>query len=119
MIAFFIFAICNPDNAGKVHEAIQEELARLLKDGITQEELDAAKAGYLQEQQVNRTDDRALMAILEAYAFIGRDMKYIAAVEEKIGQLTVDDVNAAIRKHIDPKRLYIVSAGDFEKLEAK
>ncbi len=116
---FFIFAICNPDNAGKVHEAIQEELARLLKDGITQEELDAAKAGYLQEQQVNRTDDRALMAILEAYAFIGRDMKYIAAVEEKISALTVDDVNATIRKHIDPKRLYIVSAGDFEKLEAK
>ncbi len=116
---FFIFAISNPDNAGKVHDAIQEELARLVKDGITQEELDAAKAGYLQEQQVTRTDDRALMAILEAYAFIGRDMKYVAGVEEKISALTVNDVNSAIRKHIDPKRLYIVSAGDFEKLEAK
>ena len=116
---FFIFAISNPDNAGKVHDAILEELARLVKDGITQEELDAAKAGYLQEQQVTRTDDRALMAILEAYAFIGRDMKYVAGVEEKISALTVDDVNSAIRRHIDPKRLYIVSAGDFEKLEAK
>ena len=29
------------------------------------------------------------------------------------------DVNAALRKHIKPERLYIVSAGDFAKVKAK
>ena len=110
---FFLFAISNPANAPKVHDAIQDELQKLIRDGITQEELDAAKAGYLQEQQVQRTEDRAIATTLESYAFIGRDMKYVADFEEKISKLTVDDVNTAIRKHIDPKRLYIVSAGDF------
>ena len=30
-------------------------------------------------------------------------------------ELTVQDVNAALRRHIDPDRLYIALAGDIEK----
>jgi zinc protease len=116
---FFLFAISNPDNAPKVHVAIQEELAKLLEKGITAEELEAAKAGYLQEQQVQRTEDRAIVQMLEAYAFIGRDMKFVADFEEKISKLTVEDVNAALKKHIDPKRLFIVQAGDFKENASK
>ena len=40
-----IGAICNPANIGKVETAVQEELERLLKDGITADELDKAKQG--------------------------------------------------------------------------
>jgi zinc protease len=116
---FFLFAISNPENAGKVHDAIQDELQRLIKDGITQEELDAAKGGYLQEQQVNRTEDRAIAQMLETYAFIGRDMKYVDAFEDRISRLTVEDVNAALRKHLDPKRLFVVTAGDFREKDQK
>jgi len=111
--SFYIFAISNPENAPKVHDAIQEELQRLIKDGITQDELDAAKTGFLQQQQVQRSEDRSLAQMLEAYAFIGRDMTYVANFERQISQLTVDDINAAVRKHIVPARLFIVSAGDF------
>jgi zinc protease len=111
----FIFAISNPENVPKVQAAIQEELQRLLKDGITAEELKAAQDGYLQEQQVQRTEDRALVSMLEAYAFIGRDLKFVASFEDSVAKLTVDDVNTALRKHIDPARLYIVRAGDFAK----
>lgn len=116
---FFLFAISNPDNAPKVHEAIQDELKRLLENGITTEELDAAKAGYLQEQQVQRTEDRAIVQMLEVYAFIGRDMKFVSEFEDRISKLTIEEVNAALRKHIDPNRLFIVQAGDFKAEESK
>ena len=116
---FFLFAISNPDNAPKVHVAIQEELARLLEKGITAEELEAAKAGYLQEQQVQRTEDRAIVQMLEVYAFIGRDMKFVGEFEDKISKLTVEEVNAALKKHIDPKRLFIVQAGDLKEEASK
>jgi zinc protease len=116
---FFLFAISNPDNAPKVHEAIQDELKRLLNDGITAEELEAAKAGYLQEQQVQRTEDRAIAQTLEAYAFIGRDMNFVAEYEDKISKLTIEEVNAALKKHIDPQRLFIVQAGDFKAEQPK
>ncbi len=116
---FFLFAISNPDNAPKVHEAIQDELKKLLENGITAEELEAAKAGYLQEQQVQRTEDRAIVQTLESYAFIGRDMKFVAEFEDKISKLSVEEVNAALKKHIDPQRLFIVQAGDFKAEEQK
>lgn len=116
---FFLFAISNPDNAPRVHEAIQEELKRLLNDGITAEELEAAKAGYLQEQQVQRTEDRAIAQTLEAYAFIGRDMNFVAEYEDKVSRLTIEEVNAALKKHIDPQRLFIVQAGDFKAEPSK
>ena len=112
---FFIFAICNPENSVRVHEAIHEELRKLLDSGITEKELTDAKNGYLQEQQVRRTTDRSLATMLEAWRFIGRDMKYVADFEEKIQQLTGREVHEALRRHIVPERLYIVSAGDFDK----
>ena len=52
-----INAICNPANIEKVNKAIAEELAKLLADGVTPEELARAKQGYLQQQQVARTSD--------------------------------------------------------------
>ncbi len=112
--SFYIFAISNPENATKLHEAIQEELKRLVDSGITQEELDRAKEGYLQSQQVARTEEMSLISLLEAYSFIGRDMKYVADYESKVRNLTVEDVNAAVKTHIKPERLFIVSAGDFK-----
>ena len=66
-----------------------------------------------------RTDENSLIPQLEAYAFIGRDMKYVADFESKIRNLTVEDVNTALRKHLKPERLFIVSAGDFESVASE
>lgn len=112
--AFYIFAISNPANAGKLHTAIQDELQRIIRDGITEDELKAAKEGYLNEQEVSRSSDSALASMLLAYAYLDRSMAFVAEQEEQIADLTVDQVNAAIRTWLKPERLYIVSAGDFE-----
>lgn len=117
--AFFIFAISNPQNVRKVDVAIREELARLLKDGITEEELVAAKSGYLQEQQVQRSNEVPLAGMLEVYAFVGRDMLFAERADEQIRKLTVEQVNAALRKHLKPERLYVVMAGDIEETPGK
>jgi zinc protease len=117
--AFLIFAISNPDNAAKVSAAVQEELQRLLRDGITAAELEAAKSGYLQEQQVARSSDAQLAALLEAYAFIKREMSFLERQEQAIRQLSVDDVNTALRKHLQPERLFVVQAGDFPATPTK
>lgn len=111
---FYIFAISNPANALRVREVIQEELQRLIRDGVTAEELAAAKDGYLSEQEVARSSDSQLASTLLAYAYLDRSMTFLADQEDAIRALTVDDVNAAIRRYLDPERLYIVSAGDFE-----
>ncbi len=50
-----IMAIYNPANLAKVVSGVDEEVARLLRDGVTQEELKRAKDGYLRQLEVSRT----------------------------------------------------------------
>ncbi|MEO1984318.1 MAG: pitrilysin family protein, partial [Fuerstiella sp.] len=116
---FYIFAIVNPVNADKLHGVIREELDKLLQDGITDDELREQKAGLLQRQELSRTSDGSLASLMGTHAQTGRTMQFTADFEKKLGGLTVDDVNAALRKHIQPDRLYIVMAGDFEKAKAE
>ncbi len=113
--AFSIFAITNPGKRDRVVEVIDEELKKMADKGVTQEELDRAKEGYLQNEQLSRTDDRSLAALLSSAAFAGRTLSYDAEFEKRIAQLTIKDVNEAFRKHIDLSRLLIVTAGDFAK----
>ena len=49
---------------------------------------------------------------------VGRTMKYYADLEKQVAGLTPDAVIAAVRRRIDPKRFYVVTAGDFNKTEA-
>ncbi len=110
-----LYAITNPTNIDKVIKAINEELSRLLKDGITQEELAAAQQGYLQSQEVSRTEDPHLAAILEDTLYANRTMEYYAAQDAAIRQLTPEAVVETLRKHLDPGKLFIAVAGDFAK----
>jgi zinc protease len=95
-------------------EDVQEELDRLLRDGVTQEELDNARQGYLQARKVSRSTDTALAGQLTTLRYEGRTMARQAELEKKIEALTPEQIAAALRKHIDPKKLVIVTAGDFE-----
>jgi zinc protease len=109
-----ISAICNPQNIGRVEKCAQEELERLLRDGVTKDELENAKQGYLQAIKVGRASDPALAGTLTNLRHLGRTMAFEADVEKKISSLTLEQVNTALRKYIDPKKLVIVTAGDFE-----
>jgi zinc protease len=113
--AWTAYAIAAPQNVAKVESAFREELARAVKDGFTQKELDAAKSGILQIRAQNRSQDRALAGAWAANLFLGRTFQFSKDFEDKVKALTVDDVNAALRKHIDPAKVTVVKAGDFSK----
>jgi zinc protease len=108
-------AIYNPKNVGKVVSDVDEELERFVRDGVSSDELEKAKTGYLQRQQNMRTNDIAIAGALASNLFVGRTMQFEADMEQRIKELTAEAVNATIRKHIDPKRFSVVTAGDFKK----
>jgi zinc protease len=112
--SLLVLAIYNPLNRAKVVAGVDEELARILRDGVTADELKRAKDGYLKQMEVMRTSDNLLASSLAENLFVGRTMQFEADVEAKIKGLTVNDVNKVLRKHIDPKRLSVVTAGAFK-----
>ncbi|HEY7546452.1 MAG TPA: pitrilysin family protein, partial [Blastocatellia bacterium] len=115
---FNAFAIYAPQNAEKLEAAFKEEIARMLKDGFTAEEVAAAKSGYLQSRQVGRAQDGGLARSLAAYLFINRTLAWDEEFEKKIAALTPEQINAAMRRWIDPAKITIIKAGDFAKAKA-
>ena len=115
-IGFFIsFAMYNPDNLDRLDKAYKEEIGSILKDGVTVEELKEAKSGYLQSAQVARSDDARLVTLLNSHLFLNRTMARNTNLEKQITDLTVDQVNKALVKYIQPEKFIYVKAGDFDK----
>lgn len=113
-----LFAITNPENRDRLTSVINEELQLLLTNGISAAELSAAKQGFLQGEQLSRTQDGNLASILASTLFVDRNMGYYATFERRVSELTTEAVNAALRQHINPNRLIVITAGDFRNAAA-
>ena len=107
-----ISAITNPNNQTKLEKAISEELNRWIEEGITEEELKRAQQGYLQGQQLQRSNDRVLTGLIGSTLFAGRTLDYYADLEKAIGRLYPEAVNETVRKRISSNKLIQVFAGD-------
>ena len=110
------YAIAAPQNIGKVEVAFKEEVAKALKDGFTTVELAAAKSGALQQRLQQRAQDDALAGALSNNSYLGRSFVWSKQFEDKIAALKPEDVQAAMRKFIDPNKITFVKAGDFAKV---
>ena len=110
-----VYAISNPANMSRTSVVIGEELERLVAEGIPPEELASAKQGWLQEQQVARSNDLMLANELSNNLQAGRTMQAQADLESRIAQLKPEVVIQTMKRRLDWKKLFIVTAGDFEK----
>jgi zinc protease len=112
---FTVNAITNPVNIDRVEKAMFEELNLFLNEGPSLEELVDAQKAYLEAQKVSRTGDAGLAGQIVTNLNLGRSFAQAKAVERQIAELTPEQVRAAFRKHIDPKKLTVIRAGDFKK----
>jgi zinc protease len=116
--AFTTFAIYAPQNAAKLETAFKEEVDKAVKEGFTPAEVAEAKKGLLESRKLGRAQDAGLSRTLAAELFTNRTLAWDAAMDKKISDLTPEQVNAAIKKWIDPSKITIVKAGDFAKSAA-
>ena len=104
----------NPANIDKVTAAVKDELERFLKDGPTEKEVADAKQAFVEAQKVGRTADGAIAGQIVSNLNTGRTFAFAADQEKAILALTPAKVADAFRKHIDPSKLVILRAGDFQ-----
>jgi zinc protease len=114
MARFGAYAISNPKNAPKVEASFRDELAQTLAGGFTQQELDAAKKAIREEREVSRSQDGTLLRLIAGREDAGRTLAWDEQMDAKLDALTLDQVNAAFRRHIDAAALSIAKAGDFK-----
>ena len=107
-------AIFAPQNRARVQSDFDEELARFVKDGITPAELTEARQAILAERATARTSDATVASNWIFKLDQGRTWAWSAEQDAKLNALTVDQVNAAIRKWIAPARINWAVAGTFD-----
>ncbi len=107
-------AIFAPQNLSKVEAAVQQEIDGLRRDGFSAAELGDGKRGLLGFRRLNRAQDAAIAAQLANNLYLGRTFLKSAEIDRALEALTLDQVNAAARRYLDPQRLVIGVAGDFK-----
>ncbi|MEO6278852.1 pitrilysin family protein [Roseateles sp.] len=112
--SFAIQASYAPDKRERVIAVVQEEVARMAADGVTAAELARAKKDILEGRKQGRADPGALAGGLTSLAERGETWAAAQKRDEALAAVTVEQANAAWRKHIDAKNFIISTAGDFK-----
>ena len=105
------YAIFAPENADKVRDAFFEEIQKVLDDGFTQEELNAAIGGWLDSQKRSRASDSTVRGMIQSNLRWGRTMDFYTELENAVASLTLKEVNSVFRQYIDPDKISFVRAG--------
>ena len=108
-------AIFAPQNQAKVEAAFKEEVARALKDGFTAQELSEGQRGLLNFRRLSRAQDATLARALASNLYLDRSFAKAAQVDAALGALTLQQVNAALKKYIKPDAFASAFAGEFGK----
>jgi len=112
---FAVQAISAPENILKVEAAFNDEVAKLLKDGFGEEEVAAAKRTYMDDRTLSRSQDATLSRLLARNAQFGWTMAREADLDKKVQALTTAQINATVKKYLNPAEISYFKAGDFKK----
>lgn len=113
---FGVSAIYAPQNRLRIEAAVREEITKALEQGFTDAEVERAKRALLEARRVARSQDSTLAGRLAGYLFVDRTMQWDIALEQRISQLTSEQIRAALRRHLRPEAISLVRAGDFERV---
>lgn len=107
------YAISAPQNTEKVEAAFKEEMTKVFNDGVTNEELTSAIDSLLDEAKVSRSDNQTLARSVRDLLFENSSIENEIEFQKKLRNVTVDQVNAVIKKYLSTDDMTIIKAGDF------
>lgn len=106
-----IIAGTAPENTEKVIASTKKTIRELLDKGVSEKEFADTKANILNSLLVHLEDPGQQIDLLSKIEYHGLGKDYLKRLIDAYESLTIDDVNAAGRKYIDPDRMKIVTAG--------
>ena len=108
-----VYAIFNPAYKNRLDSALRDVVGKALQSGFTQDELNKAVTSWLEQRKTWLGDDQNLSWRLSNYMTDGKDLNYYSDYENKAKSLSLEQVNAALRKYISVDKLTLIYAGDF------
>jgi zinc protease len=111
---WYIAVSVNPGNVERAIGSALGVLREYVEHGIRPAELDDEKSSAVGSFKVSLSTNAGLARALWNAEFYRLGLDYVERYPELIGRVTVEEVNAAIRKYFRPERLTVVIAGDLD-----
>jgi len=105
----------SPANVDRAVASIDEELTRLVQDGVTAKELDDSRRYLIGSMPRALETNAAIATFLQNAEFFGLGTDYDLRMPELLRAVTLDDVNTVARRVIDPARAAVVIAGPYQE----
>lgn len=110
-----LYAIFNPLYKNRLDSALKDVINKTIQTGFTEDEFKKAVASWLQQRKTYLSLDNVLSSQQASFLADGKDLDYYTDYEKRVKDLTLDQVNNALRKYISPDKITLIYAGDFNK----
>ena len=104
----------SPANVDRAVASIDDEVARLVAEGLTPQELDESRQYLIGSIPRALETNSAIASFLQTEEFFGLGLDYDARLPALLNAVTLDDVHAAARRALDPARATVVIAGPYQ-----
>jgi len=104
-----------PANVDRAIASIDEEVTRLVRDGLTPKELDESRRYLIGSIPRALETNAAIANFLQAGEFFGLGLDYDARLPDLLGVVTLEHVQAAARRAMSPDRATVVIAGPYQE----
>lgn len=110
---WYVAMSVNGANVKPAIEMARAVMTEFVADGVTHSEFDTQVESLIGAHNLSLCALSGLAYKISQQTALGLSLDEIDSFGEKLRALTVDDVNAAVRKHFDPRNLVTVVAGEF------
>jgi zinc protease len=111
---WYVGVSVNPNNIEKAINSALNVLRDYVRNGIREDELGDEKSSAIGSFKVSLATNAGLAQAMWNAEFYNLGIDYIDRYPQIIQSVTVEEVNAAIRKYFRPDQLTVVIAGDIE-----
>ena len=104
-----------PSNLSKAMKSSREVIEDYCKNGITDEEVAIQKSFFAGNYQVQLATNAGIAQALAVAEQYGYGPSYLDEFPNRVRAVTREQVQTAIRAHLDPAKLSVIVAGDLDK----
>jgi zinc protease len=105
----------SPANVDRAIASIDEELARLRQNGLTSRELNESRQYVVGAMPRALETNAGIASFLQTGELFNLGLDYDQRLPGLLASVTLDDVNEAARRAVDPARASIVVAGPYKE----
>ncbi len=105
----------SPENVDRAIASIDEEVGRLVRDGLTQAELDDSRRFLIHAMPRSLETNSSIANFLQNAELYGLGLDYDLRLPDLLRGVTLDQANSVARRFLDPEKATVVIAGPYDQ----